>query len=190
MTRNHWAPVTGAIAAISCLAACQSTVTTQTTFARPYATARLTKVFVVENLIGALEKQMGDSYGDFQATLTKGLQECGISSEFYRVDSTMLSLDTQAKLQAALAAAEKSGSDAILIVNEDSGRTVSSGQTSALTVAYSFNFTDAKTHQAIWTARSTLSARWNAGPKLAESMLANMKDAAILRNCNPSKGPT
>ncbi|HEY1503553.1 MAG TPA: hypothetical protein VGF92_04585 [Stellaceae bacterium] len=190
MAQKYRALLVATVAAASCLTGCQSSVTTQTTFARPYETTSLTKIFVIESLFGALQNHMDHGYEEFQANLTKGLQECGVSSEFYRIDNTPLALDTETKRQAALAAANKFGSDAILVVNETSMTTTSNGHVSDESVSYSFDLTDAKTRQGIWSARSTLYVHWNAGPKLAESALANMKEAAVLRDCAPSKGPS
>lgn len=199
MVKRQSVLVPSAAVVIAFLASCQSSVTTQVTFARPYGQPGPTKVFVIESLFGALAD---NPYQEFQATMMNGLQQCGVSSEFYRIDNSPLALDTRTKLQAAIAAANEFGSDAILVVNETSKTTfsnargdavtaITNGHVDAATATYSFVLNDAKTRRPIWSARSTLqrAAAWDAGPKLAESALASMKKAAVLRDCTAAKGP-
>ena len=124
----------------------------------------------------------------FKQGVQAGLEACGVASLVYQVDP--MQLDGPAKAKAGLAAFQPGN----LLLIQHTNRFLVNGEERGETYVVTLN--DMAQHRDIWkgtvgigASAGFLADRSHTGATLAEKMLRQMADDAILRHCPPAAKP-
>jgi hypothetical protein len=121
---------------------------------------------------------MVHSYDDFEDTMTKAMQACGVTTQYYRIKLQKLDLDTDAKLQAAREDSARAKPDATLVMNEAEATELGGYAGSVYgpgNVTYTFQLSDVRISRVVWTAQVVVQVHGYPGVILANTAVEKMK---------------